>query len=152
MIDLDRELAALSRHGPVVLPARIVLGQGPYEFPDGERYSYYENREGREDYDTVYWIPWLGGRRHRSDLGHELGHVHDHKCETAAGRRKLSKRWGFPHRPWFEGDLKHKYLQPVEEEYADEFARVCMFPKRKVWLREYLYSITPEEWLYVPLA
>ena len=108
---------------------RVKHGHGP-------RYrnlSYYDVES-----DTIWLTPtdW----KSRFVFFHECGHVYDRHHLSDTDREYLRHLLGYPRRPWFWGKwnpLKH-FVEPVEEKFADAYARCCMNPTRQRRLRWFL--------------
>jgi len=131
-------------HAPVVTGTRVVLGPGPAY---GGRFSEYDYLN-----DTIYWMPWAGGIRMRTDLYHELGHAFDHKYLRDDHRAALMHFFGGKPRPWFWGDRspldENDLPEPYEEVFANAYERCCMYRLQQIRLRRFLRRVVREKGIH----
>jgi hypothetical protein len=131
----NRRRLISSAHVPVILPARFAGKGTSYH----GKFSYYESRIERPDFDTVYL-------RFLEDLPHELGHVFDRKTMTMVDRAEVTRVLKIKKlRPWFWGEMGKNPetwmgMEPLEEIFAEAYADAFLHPKRRKELRRWLYT------------
>lgn len=145
MLARARRLYATAKYPellPPVLP-RVHFGEGPAH--DG-RFDYYDPESN-----VIYWTGGDAG-----DPGvafaflHECGHAFDRQVFRPLDRKQIEALLDILHRRWFWGSWDpetHSGIGPVEEVFADAYARALLYRLRpqSIRLRRLLRKILSQE-------